>query len=217
MAFTAGSHSLARHCRRFALLGAVQLCASTETSSLFIAAWHSFCVEKPALVSRRRSSVSRRAPPHLGQPCRGRRSSQNLLLQTSTLCRRRTDVDDVLPGSRPLAALSGVTSHASPRHASTLSQQLRSEGCRQQRDLAHRKHGGAADREPVRCAPGRQGGGRLAFPPPCCSFGAIEVGVTCAPSLRPWRAVPARVVPGSLSARATCRCAVGLRAPVRCS
>ena len=51
-----------------------------------MAAWHSFWVAKPALVSLRRSSVSFRVPPHLGQLCSGRRSIQNLFLQTVQRC-----------------------------------------------------------------------------------------------------------------------------------
>ena len=71
-------------------------------------AWHSFCVAKPALVSRRRSSVSCRAPPHFGQLSRGRRSIQNRLLQTrAALRRRQADVDDVLPAAGAL--LTAVT------------------------------------------------------------------------------------------------------------
>jgi hypothetical protein len=53
---------------------------------LFIAAWHSFWVAKPALVSRRRSSVSRKAPPHFGQLSLGRRSIQKRLLQLWQRC-----------------------------------------------------------------------------------------------------------------------------------
>ena len=43
---------------------------------------HSRRVAKPPLVARRRSSVSRRSPPHFGQLSLGRRSTQKRRLQT---------------------------------------------------------------------------------------------------------------------------------------
>jgi hypothetical protein len=124
----------------------------TATRSLFIAAWHSFCVANPLLVSRRRSSVSFRALPHFGQLALGRRSIHSLLLQAVHRCAAAMPMSTMysqLPGRR---AFLRDLAWSSPSRVSTLQQQLRSGGGGQQRGTTHRKHGPAADRQPVRCA-----------------------------------------------------------------
>jgi hypothetical protein len=83
---------------------------------LFIAASHSFCVAKPASVSRRRSSVSLSSPPHFGQLLAGRRSTQKRLLQSLQRCAAARPTSTMYSQDPALvAAVTDVASHRSLR------------------------------------------------------------------------------------------------------
>jgi hypothetical protein len=66
---------------------------------LFIAASHSFCVANPALVSRRRSSVSQLASAPQARLERAALDPVALLAVVAALRRVEANIDDVLPRS----------------------------------------------------------------------------------------------------------------------
>ena len=116
VASTAGSHSLTRNSLTLSLVVATKFCSSTETSSLFIAAAHSFCVLKPAMrLTTALLGLDQAAAAGWAGALRATLDPEPLVAALAALRCRKTDIDDVLPAA---AALGAAVTDGAPHDSS---------------------------------------------------------------------------------------------------